>query len=70
MAGVTSSYAGPDDSALLVLSGTPTASEGTYYPYIWSFIDSMLGDNDKFLCPYVNFWNYQNTNLYPQQMRF
>ncbi len=65
IAGVSSTFTGPDDSSLLVLSGSATAIEGTYYPYIWSFVDSMLGVNDKFLCPYVNFWNYQDTNLYP-----
>jgi hypothetical protein len=68
--GASFSYTAADDSSHIVLQGTITASENTYYPYLWAFSNSMLSDTAQFNCPAVRFWNYQDTNLYPQQLRF
>jgi hypothetical protein len=59
-------YTTADDSSHIVFQGKITASENTYYPYLWSFSNSMLGNTAQFKCPAVGFWNYLDTNLYPQ----
>jgi hypothetical protein len=66
ISGAFGSYTTADDSSHIVFQGTITASENTYYPYLWAFSNSMLGDTAQFKCPAVGFWNYQDTNLYPQ----
>jgi len=58
IAGASGTYTTPDDSSHLVFDGTVTASEDTYYPYLWAFSNSMLSTTAQFKCPYENFWNY------------
>jgi hypothetical protein len=45
--GASGSYTS-DDSSHIVIQGTITASENTYYPYLWAFSNSMLSETAQF----------------------